>query len=190
VNLVPPLISPDSIHCLELGEATSQAVAAPQQTPEPPSRARRAVPNSSLSAAICYLAPKVRTQLILLQGPAPRHPFSRLMGNCGDPIEVLVVVPHNGIARLGGGSNDQVGELDAAMMKRSPKCEPLLDIESAVELSASAGELVQGHEFSRQPLVVLSGTGAVKNLKANLCACRQRIFSKARLPKPSDLWML
>lgn len=71
------------------------------------------------------------------------------MGDGGDPIEILVVMPQDGIARLGRGGDDQVGDLDTAMMKRAPSGKPLLDVEGSVELFASARELVKGHEFGR-----------------------------------------
>jgi hypothetical protein len=106
--------------------------------------------------SVWYFSSKGSLLDSVLQRSARRDPFSWLMGHGGDPIEILVVMPHDGITGLGGGGDDQVGDFDTAMMKCTTGGKPLLDVEGSVELFASAGELVKGHKLSRQLVVILS----------------------------------
>src|SRR5256885_16428241 len=49
-------------------------------------------------------------------GSSCDDPLHRLTGDLGDEIEVVVVVQHHELGRLGGGSDQQVGDLGSPVL--------------------------------------------------------------------------
>lgn len=51
-----------------------------------------------------------------LSGPSAEQSFSRLAGDAGDEVEVLVQVQHREPSKLRGGGDDQVGDRGGTML--------------------------------------------------------------------------
>ena len=103
-----------------------------------------------------------------LQRTSRSDPLRPLSGHRCNPVEVLVVVPHDRTSDFGGGRDEQVGDLDAAMMQVSDVCQSALHVEGTFERCIACRYLPESVQLRLDVVVVARISGRVDNLQADL----------------------
>jgi hypothetical protein len=113
---------------------------------------------------------------------ARRNPFHVLSGYLGNTIVVFIVMPEDRSRRFGGGSDEEVRDLDAAVVEPTLLGQPVLNLKGSLELIRAARKLMESEEFGAELLVVGGATGRVQDLQANLRASGKSIGRQPLLP--------
>lgn len=105
-----------------------------------------------------------------------------MAGDLGDPVIVLVIMPEHRRGRLGGGGDEKIGDLDAAVVEPTSAGQLALDLEGSLELLFAARKLMQGEKLDAEPVVVGGTASGVQDLQPDLSAGGERIGRQPLFP--------